>query len=95
MFINVNFLIELLNFFKEVVNLINFYIKVSLQKQLQLTLKLGMKKIEPQNFDHRLGTIGYDSTQIAKFREQCKNIKLRHIYFRLVSRDFYTKFEFV
>ena len=26
-----------------------------------------------------------------KFREQCKNLKLRQIYFRLVSRDFYTK----
>ena len=35
--------------------------------------------------------MGYDPTQLAKFREQCKNMKLRNIYFRAVSRDFYTK----
>ena len=44
-----------------------------------------------QNFDQRLGIVGYDGKQISKFRDQCKNVKLRHIYLRLVSRDFYTK----
>ena len=29
--------------------------------------------------------------QLVKFRDQCKNMKLRNIYFRLVLRDFYTK----
>ena len=60
-------------------------------KQLQLTLKVAMKKVDRQTFDTRLGTVGYDPSQLTKFREQCKNVKLRHIYFRLVSRDFYTK----
>ena len=50
-----------------------------------------MNKINVQNFDQRLGIIGYDGKQISKFRDQCKNVKLRHIYLRLVSRDFYTK----
>ena len=35
--------------------------------------------------------VGYDITQIGKFRNQCKNIKLRHMYLRLINRDFYTK----
>ena len=60
-------------------------------KDMQLTLKNIMGKVEVQNFDQRLGIIGYDSTQIGKFRNQCKNIKLRHMYLRLVNRDFYTK----
>ena len=58
---------------------------------MQLTLKEAMKKIDRQNFDQRLGINGYDSSQLSKFRDQYKNIRLRHIYFRLVSRDFYTK----
>ena len=60
-------------------------------KDMQLTLKNIMGKVEVQNFDQRLGIVGYDSTQIGKFRNQCKNIKLRHMYLRLVNRDFYTK----
>ena len=50
-----------------------------------------MNKTEIQDSNHRLGFIGYDSSQITMFRDQCKNIKLRNVYFRLVSRDFYTK----
>ena len=48
-------------------------------KDMQLTLKNIMSKVEVQNFDQRLGIVGYDSTQIGKFRNQCKNIKLRHM----------------
>ena len=40
-------------------------------KDMQLTLKEVMNKIDVQNFDHRLGIVGYDSTQIGKFRKQC------------------------
>ena len=58
---------------------------------MQFILKVAMKKVENQNFDLRLGVVGYDPTQLAQFRESCKNVKLRHTYFRLVSRDFYTK----
>ena len=50
-----------------------------------------MKKVDDQTFDVILGVIGYDPSQLTKFREHCKNVKLRNIYFRLVSRDFYTK----
>ena len=60
-------------------------------KQLQLTLKVAMKKVESQSFDFKLGVVGYDPSLLVKFREQCKNMKLRHIYFRLVSKDIYTK----
>ena len=56
-----------------------------------MTLKVVLKKVDTQVFDQRLGIVGYDKDQINKFRKQCKNIKLRHIYFRLISRDFYTK----
>ena len=66
-------------------------LKNATTKQMQLTLKVAMKKVENQNFDLRLGVVGYDPTQLAQFRESCKNVKLRHTYFRLVSRDFYTK----
>ena len=61
-------------------------------KDMQLTLKNIMGRVEVQNFDQRLGMVGYDCAQIGKFRNQCKNMKLRHMYLRLVNRDFYTKF---
>jgi hypothetical protein len=48
-------------------------------------------KTERLDFEHRLGTTLYDPSQITKFREQCKKVKLRHTYYRLISRDFYTK----
>ena len=38
-----------------------------------------------------LGFDNYGKEQIGLFRQQCKNIKLRHIYYRLITRDFYTK----
>ena len=60
-------------------------------REMQLTLKMVMNKIDVQNFDQRLGIVGYDGKQISKFRDQCKNVKLRHMYLRLVSRNFYTK----
>ena len=56
-------------------------------KEMQLTLKAAMKKVDTQSFDYRLGFMGYDKDQLTKFRNQCKNLKLRHIYFRLVSRE--------
>ena len=35
--------------------------------------------------EHLAKEHGYDSSQLSKFGDQCKNIRLRHIYFRLVS----------
>ena len=43
-------------------------------KQMQLTLKVAMKKVENHNFDLRLGVVGHDPMQLVKFRDQCKNI---------------------
>ena len=60
-------------------------------KDLQKILKKALNKIEPLNICQRLGIADYDKSQITMFRRQCKNIKLRHIYYRLISRDFYTK----
>ena len=60
-------------------------------RELQSILKLVLSKIERLDFNHRLGFDSYNSEQIDTFRRYCKNIKLRHIYFRLVTRDFYTK----
>jgi hypothetical protein len=59
-------------------------------KELQRTLKVANKKISIQDFNVRLGTIDYKMENISKFRHQCKNVKLRHIYFRLISKDFFT-----
>ena len=59
-------------------------------KELQKTLKVANKKISAQDFNVRLGTIDFNIENINKFRQQCKNVKLRHIYFRLISKDFFT-----
>ena len=60
-------------------------------KELQLSLKKAMNKITPLNIEERIGVDIYDKKQILLLRRQCQNIKLRHIYFRLLARDFYTK----
>ena len=59
-------------------------------KELQRTLKVAKERISVQDFNERLGTIDYKKENIIKFRHQCKNVKLRHIYFRLISKDFFT-----
>jgi hypothetical protein len=59
-------------------------------KELQKTLKVANKKISAQDFNVKLGTKDYNKDNIVKFRHQCKNVKLRHIYFRLISKDFFT-----
>jgi hypothetical protein len=51
---------------------------------------LQKNKISTQDFKAKLGIISYKKENIIKFRGQCKNVKLRHIYFRLISKDFFT-----
>ena len=41
-------------------------------KEWQLVLKSSFNKIEKLDFEHRLGTTLYDTSQIVKFREQFK-----------------------
>ena len=49
-----------------------------------------MKKIENQNFKERLGVNAFEEENIMKFRNNCKNPKLRNIYHRLIHNDFFT-----
>jgi hypothetical protein len=58
--------------------------------ELQSTLKVTLNKVSSQDFNARLGTIDYNKEFIGTFIKQCKNVKLRHIYFRIVSKDFFT-----
>jgi zinc-binding in reverse transcriptase len=60
-------------------------------KELQWTLKSALGKIESQDFCRKLGIDSFDKEDIMKFRSQCKNVKLRHIFFRLISKDFFAK----
>jgi hypothetical protein len=60
-------------------------------KDLQQTLKLALKKIEKQDFLTKLKINDFDETHINLFRKSCQNSKLRNIYFRLISNDFYSK----
>ena len=57
-------------------------------REIQVALKVSQKRIESLDFSHRLGFEDFDKEQIGQFRRQCKNIKLRLIYYRLITRDF-------
>ena len=59
-------------------------------KELQITLKNALKKIEAQDFNIKLGIENFDEENITSFRNNCKNPKLRNIYFRLIHNDFFT-----
>jgi exonuclease III len=59
-------------------------------KQFQNTLKKALNKVEEVNFIEKLGVSDFVKTDILKFRQLCKNSKLRNIYFRLINRDFFT-----
>jgi hypothetical protein len=59
-------------------------------KDLQVTLKIALNRIESLNFDEKLGTVNFDPANINNFRGNCRNSKLRNIYFRLIHNDFFT-----
>jgi hypothetical protein len=59
-------------------------------KQLQLTLKVVLNRIESTNFTERLGIDDFERGDILSFRKSCTNSKLRNIHFRLINRDFFT-----
>ncbi len=58
-------------------------------KQLQITLKVALKKIDAIDFNSKLGINNFEKDDILKFRTFCKNSKLRNIYHRLVCKDFF------
>jgi len=60
-------------------------------KELQVLLKNALGRIESLNVNNKLGIQNYDEENISKFRTNCKNSKLRNIYFRLIHNDFYTR----
>jgi hypothetical protein len=59
-------------------------------KELQVTLKNALKKIEVLDVRNKVGIDNFDEDNITKFRSNCKNPKLRNIYFRLIHNDFFT-----
>ena len=60
-------------------------------KELQLILKIYLGKVSSQNHIVKLGIAEFDKESILKFRNKCKNIKLRHVFFRLISGDIFSK----
>jgi hypothetical protein len=59
-------------------------------KQLQITLKTALKRLDSTDFKSRLGIDEFEREEVLTFRNHCKNSKLRNIYFRLINRDFFT-----
>jgi hypothetical protein len=59
-------------------------------KELQVTLKTALKKTEELDFKNKMMIEEFDEENIIKFRKNCKNPKLRNIYFRLIHNDFFT-----
>jgi hypothetical protein len=59
-------------------------------KEFQNILKKALKRVESTNFNKRLNIDNFDPTNILTFQQNCKNVKLRNIYFRLIHRDFFT-----
>jgi hypothetical protein len=59
-------------------------------KELQVTLKNALKKIDVLDVKTNLGIDNFVEENITRFRINCKNPKLRNIYFRLIHNDFFT-----
>ena len=60
-------------------------------KELQSILKINLKKVSSQNHQAKLNIVEFDKESILKFRHKCKNIKLRHVFYRLISGDIFSK----
>jgi hypothetical protein len=60
-------------------------------KELQQTLKRVMNKLESLNVTEKLNINQFDVENILQTRHNCKNAKLRNIYFRLIHNDFFTR----
>ena len=54
-------------------------------KELQWLLKYAMGMVSSQNFETKLGIDNFDKESLIKSRSKCKNTKLRHIFFKLIS----------
>ena len=56
----------------------------------QIILKKILKKVEATDFKTKLVINNFDTKTITRFRSNCKNIKLRNTFFRLIHNDFFT-----
>jgi hypothetical protein len=55
-------------------------------KELQVTLKNALKKIDVLDVKNKLDIDNFDEENITRFRSNCKNPKLRNIYFKTDSQ---------
>ena len=60
-------------------------------KELQTILKSSLGKVSSQDHKTKLGIDEFDKENILKFRKKCKNTKLRHVHYRLISGDIFSK----
>ena len=60
-------------------------------KELQSILKVSLGKVSAQDHKTKLGIDDFNKENILKFRNKCKNIKLRHVFYRLISGDIFSK----
>ena len=66
-------------------------LKIVTTKELQSILKINLGKVSSQDHKTKLGIEEFDKDNIIKFRNKCKNIKLRHVFYRLISGDIFSK----
>ncbi len=59
-------------------------------KLMQPILKSELNKISKLDVKHKIGIEVYDDDNILRLRQQCKNTKMRSIYYRLINNDFFT-----
>ena len=60
-------------------------------KEMQSILKIILGKVSSQDHKTKLNIDEFDKDNIIKFRKKCKNVKLRHVYYRLISGDIFSK----
>ena len=60
-------------------------------KGLQSIFKVALGKVSSQNHDTKLGIDGFDKEGILKFKCKYQNTKLRHVFFRGISGDIFSK----
>ena len=59
-------------------------------KEMQVFMKIILKKTEDLDANVKLGITDFNEENITQVRNNCKNSKLRNIYFRLIHNDFFT-----
>jgi hypothetical protein len=64
-------------------------INIITTSDLQWILKKALNRMTEVDFEDRL-SINASDINIMEFRSNCRNAKLRNIYFRLIHRDFFT-----